>query len=261
MFSNFPASSAFTPASAICPTLERQPMHANPPIPRPILECRNLSRALPGDPGRFLLRNISFALYSGERIAIVGPSGAGKSTLLRLINRLDEPTSGAILLDGEDTRALPPQALRRRIGLMMQRAYLFSGSVRQNIAYGPAQQNQQISDAEIDAWLSDVGLPGYGERDAQTLSGGEAQRVALLRALANQPEVLLLDEPTAALDEENRRSVEELIARLIQERQLTCLWVTHSLEQARLANRVLRLEAGQLTALGTPAQVLGELQP
>ena len=236
-------------------------MHANPPIPRPILECRNLSRALPGDPGRFLLRNISFALYSGERIAIVGPSGAGKSTLLRLINRLDEPTSGAILLDGEDTRALPPQALRRRIGLMMQRAYLCSGSVRQNIAYGPAQQNQQISDAEIDAWLSDVGLPGYGERDAQTLSGGEAQRVALLRALANQPEVLLLDEPTAALDEENRRSVEELIARLIQERQLTCLWVTHSLEQARLANRVLRLEAGQLTALGTPAQVLGELQP
>jgi putative ABC transport system ATP-binding protein len=225
-----------------------------------MIECRNLSRALPGDPGRFLLRDVSFPLHAGERIAIVGPSGAGKSTLLRLINRLDEPTSGAVLLDGEDARTLPPQALRRRIGLMMQRAYLFPGTVRHNIAYGPAQQSQHLPEAQIDAWLNDVGLPGYGERDAQTLSGGEAQRVALLRALANQPEVLLLDEPTAALDEENRRSVEELIARLIQQRRLTCLWITHSLEQARLANRVLRLEAGQLTALGTPGQVLQPAQ-
>jgi putative ABC transport system ATP-binding protein len=231
-------------------------MYSTLPIPPAILECRNLSRALPGGPDRFLLRGVSFSLHAGERIAIVGPSGAGKSTLLRLINRLDEPTSGSVLLDGEDARALPPQALRRRIGLMMQRAYLFPGTVRQNIAFGPAQHNQQLPEAQIDAWLNDVGLPGYGERDAKTLSGGEAQRVALLRALANQPEVLLLDEPTAALDEENRRSVEELIARLIQQRRLTCLWVTHSLEQARLANRVLRLEAGQIAALGTPEEVL-----
>jgi putative ABC transport system ATP-binding protein len=226
-------------------------MHTTPPI----LECRGLCRTLPPD-SRALLQNISFSLHPGERIAIVGPSGAGKSTLLRLINRLDEPTAGTTLLDGEDTRALPPQALRRRIGLMMQRAFLFPGSVRQNIAFGPAQQNQQLTEATIDTWLSDVGLPGYGDRDAKTLSGGEAQRVALLRALANQPEILLLDEPTAALDEENRRSVEELIARLIQERQLTCLWVTHSLQQARLADRVLRLEAGLLTALGSPEEVL-----
>ncbi len=231
-------------------------MHSTLPIPPPILECRDLSRALPASDGRYLLQSISFSLHAGERIAIVGPSGAGKSSLLRLINRLDEPSSGTVLLDGADTRALPPQQLRRRIGLMMQRAWLFPGTVRQNIAFGPAQQNRQLAPAEIDAWLEDVGLPGYGDRDTKTLSGGEAQRVALLRALANQPEVLLLDEPTAALDEENRRSVEELIARLIQERQLTCLWVTHSLEQARLANRVLRLEAGQIAALGTPGEVL-----
>jgi len=231
-------------------------MNLSPLVSPPLLECRGLTRSLPGANSRVLIENVTFSLQAGERMAVVGPSGAGKSTLLRLINRLDEPTSGAVLLEGVDTRTLPPQVLRRRIGLMMQRAWLFPGTVRQNIAYGPAQQNQQLRADEIDAWLNDVGLPGYGDRDAQTLSGGEAQRVALLRALANQPEILLLDEPTAALDEANRRSVEELIARLIQQRRLTCLWVTHSLEQARLADRVLRLESGQLTALGRPAEVL-----
>ena len=212
---------------------------------------------MPPSNEHFIVRNISFSLLAGERIAIVGTSGAGKSSLLRLLNRLDEPTSGSVSLSGADTRSLSPQVLRRSIGLVMQRAYLFPGTVRQNLIFGPSQQNRQVPAAEINAWLEDVGLPGYADRDAKTLSGGEAQRVALLRTLANQPEVLLLDEPTAALDEENRRSVEALIARLIQRRQLTCLWVTHSPEQARLADRVMRMEASEVIALGTPQEVLG----
>lgn len=111
---------------------------------------------------------------------------------------------------------------------------------------------EQIADL-----LGQVGLAGYAQRDALTLSGGEAQRVAITRALANQPEVLLLDEPTSALDGAARSEVERLLESLIRERRLTCLWVTHSPEQARtMGDRVLRLEAGRMTAIGTPAEVL-----
>jgi putative ABC transport system ATP-binding protein len=225
-------------------------------LSRPIVECVDLARELPPPNARLILRNLSLRVFPGEVFAIVGPSGAGKSTLLRLINRLDEPTSGTVLLQGTDYKSLPAPELRRRIGMVMQRAYLFPGSVQQNIAFGPAQHGQTMAAAEIDSLLASVGLEGYGSRDARTLSGGEAQRVALIRALANRPEVLLLDEPTSALDEANRKSVEERIAHLIRERHLTCLWVTHIPEQARLADRVLRIEAGTIAALGAPQEVL-----
>ena len=223
------------------------------------MECRELGRELPSPPGRFLVRNISFAVEPGEVLAIVGPSGAGKSTLLRMINRLDEPTYGMVCFHGEDYRSIPPAALRRSIGMVMQRAYLFPGTVAENIAFGPHQHGLGITEEQIAELLIHVGLEGYSQRDALTLSGGEAQRVAITRALANQPEVLLLDEPTSALDENSRSGVERLLESLIRKRHLTCLWVTHNLEQARtMANRVLSLEAGHIVAIGTPAQVLPE---
>jgi putative ABC transport system ATP-binding protein len=225
-------------------------------LTRPLMECIDLARELPPPDSRFILRNVSFQVHAGEVIGIVGPSGAGKSSLLRMLNRLDEATSGHTLLDGEDTRAMTPRELRRRVGMVMQRAYLFPGTVRQNIAFGPAQHGHTLDSQTIESLLASVGLAGFDDRDAKTLSGGEAQRVALVRALANRPEILLLDEPTSALDEVNRRTVEELIDRLIRERNLTCLWVTHSPEQARLADRVIRMEAGQIAAIGTPGQVL-----
>ncbi len=220
------------------------------------LECIEVSRRLPAPESRFILRDISFRISAGEILAVTGPSGAGKSTLLRLLNRLEEPTSGTIRLDGKDTHTLVPAELRRRIGLVMQRPFLFPGSVRTNIAFGPAQHGTNLSEHALESMLEEVGLPGYASRDAGTLSGGEAQRVALLRTLANQPELVLLDEPTTALDAANRQSVEELILRLIREHKLTCIWVTHSPEQARLADRVLRLESGRVVALGTPQEVL-----
>lgn len=225
-------------------------------LTRPLMECVDLSRELPPPNSRFILRNVSLQVFAGEIIGIVGPSGAGKSSLLRLLNRLDEPTSGAILLEGSDTRSLAPRVLRRRVGMVMQRAFLFPGTVRENITFGPAQYGQILDSSSIESLLTSVGLEGFGDHEVKTLSGGEAQRVALLRALANQPEILLLDEPTSALDEVNRKSVEELITRLIRERNLTCLWVTHSPEQARLADRVLRIEGGHIAAVGTPQQVL-----
>jgi putative ABC transport system ATP-binding protein len=221
-----------------------------------LVECRNLGREL-SPSGQFLLREISFGVSPGEVLGIVGPSGAGKSTLLRLVNRLDEPTEGSVYFQGSDYRDLPPETLRRSIGMVMQRAYLFPGTIAENIAFGPRQRGEAMASAQIDALLAEVGLDGYASRDALTLSGGEAQRVAITRALANDPEVLLLDEPTSALDEASRGSVERLLERLIRHRHLTCLWVTHSPEQARaMADQVLMLEAGRMKALGTPQEVL-----
>jgi putative ABC transport system ATP-binding protein len=221
------------------------------------VECRDLARELPGEPRRFLVRDINFTVEPAEVLGIIGPSGAGKSSLLRLINRLDEPTNGAVLFRGQDYRSLDPATLRRSIGMVMQRAYLFPGTVADNIAFGPRQQGREMTSEEIEALLVEVGLLGYATRDTLTLSGGEAQRVAITRALANNPDVLLLDEPTSALDEVARASVEQLLERLIRERQLTCIWVTHSLEQARtMADRVLVLEEGRIKAIGTPVEVL-----
>jgi len=224
---------------------------------RPILECRELGRELAGKPSRFLAQDINFSVEQAEVLGVIGASGAGKSTLLRLINRLDEPTQGSVFFKGEDYRGLETRSLRRSIGMVMQRAFLFPGTVAENIAFGPRQQGTEMTGGEIESLLAEVGLAGYGSRDALTLSGGEAQRVAITRALANKPEVLLLDEPTSALDEAARDSVQRLLEELIREHHLTCIWVTHSLEQARkMADRILVLEAGRIKAMGTAGEIL-----
>lgn len=226
-----------------------------------MLICHQLGRTLPPPQPRALLRalltDISFDLNRGEVLAVIGPSGAGKSTLLRLLNRLDAPTAGTVLLDGTDCGQIAPRELRWRIGMVMQRAYLFPGSVAGNIAFGPRQHGRVITPEEVRSLLSQVGLAGYEDRDAATLSGGEAQRVAITRALANQPDILLLDEPTSALDEAARKDVESLLESLIRQRRLTCVWVTHSIEQARtMADKVIRIEAGRMTGYGLTHEVL-----
>lgn len=222
-----------------------------------MISCFQLGRTLPSPDSRSLLGDVHFELERGEVLGVVGPSGSGKSTLLRLLNRLDEPTSGTVHLQGVDTRTLTPRELRRRIGMVMQRAYLFPGTVAENVAFGPKQWGRNLSESEIEALLAQVDLAGFASRDALTLSGGEAQRVAIIRALANEPEVLLLDEPTSALDENTRRSVEVLLELLIRQRHLTCVWVTHSLEQARaMANKILSIATGRVAAYGPTAEVL-----
>jgi putative ABC transport system ATP-binding protein len=222
-----------------------------------MLACHQLGRTLPAPQSRVLLENISFTLERGEVLAVVGPSGSGKSTLLRLLNRLDETTTGTVLLDGVDSRSILPRELRRRIGMVMQRAYLFPGTVAENVAFGPKQHGKNFSTEEIDGLLSQVGLAGYESRDALTLSGGEAQRVAITRALANDPDVLLLDEPTSALDEAARKDVEALLESLIRKRHLTCVWVTHSMEQARtMADKVLVIQSGHRINYGPAHEVL-----
>jgi putative ABC transport system ATP-binding protein len=193
----------------------------------------------------------------GEILAVVGPSGAGKSSFLRLLNRLDEPTGGTVFLGGEDYHEIAPRALRRRVGMVMQMAYLFPGTVAANVTFGPRQRNEPISAVQVYALLNRVGLSGYQDRNVSNLSGGEAQRVSLARTLANSPEVLLLDEPTSALDAVAARGIEELVLSIIHERQMTCVMITHDLSQARrIADRVMSMRAGRMAAIGTATEVL-----
>lgn len=223
---------------------------------RRIVEGHALSRKLPGPAPKTILEDVSFYVEQGEVLAVVGASGAGKSSLLRLLNRLDEPTGGSVLLDGQDTKTIAPQVLRQRMGMVMQRPYLFPGTVAENIGFGPAQLANQLSTTEIASLLQQVGLLGYESRNVLTLSGGEAQRIVITRALANQPEVLLLDEPTSALDEVAKTDVEILLETLIRSRHLTCIWVTHDMAQARrMADRVLVLEAGKTKSFGLVQEI------
>lgn len=224
-------------------------------VERPIvLRLEHLSHVVEEKP---LVDDISLTVYDGDVLAVVGPSGAGKSSLLRLVNRLDEPTSGTVFLSGEDYVHLPPADLRRRVGMVMQAPHLFPGSVADNIAFGPRQRGDDLPQATIDELLEKVNLPGYADRDVSKLSGGEAQRVSLARTLANGPKVLLLDEPTSALDADTESDVESLILSIIREQRLTCLIVTHDPDQAwRMANRVLVMEQGRLVRLGNPQEVL-----
>lgn len=221
-----------------------------------MLETKNLSRTVDG---RVLVDDVSVQMQPCEIVAVVGPSGAGKSSFLRLINRLDEPTSGTVLLNGKDYRAIPPREVRRRVGMVMQTAYLFPGTVATNIAFGPRQRGEMITEDTIAALLERVGLPGYQDHDVITLSGGEAQRVSVARTLANAPEALLLDEPTSALDEAAARGIEELVLDIIEERRMTCLLVTHNKAQAaRIAVRTMVIAAGRLRAIGPSKEVLGD---
>lgn len=154
-----------------------------------------------------ILTDISVTFPGGRCTAVVGASGTGKTTLLRLLNRLDEPTAGTILLDDVPITRLPVPDLRRRIGLVPQRPTLLTDIVGDEIRIGHAD----LAADRVDTLLAGVGLPGFRDRRCLELSGGQAQRVCLARALAVQPEVLLLDEPTSALDAESAAAVAALI--------------------------------------------------
>jgi putative ABC transport system ATP-binding protein len=219
-----------------------------------VLRAEMLGRSVPS---KVLVSDATFEVRKGGILAIVGPSGSGKSSLLRLLNRLDEPTEGNLYLDGVDYRQIARRELRRRVGMVMQRPYLFAGTVLDNLRFGPRQRGEDLSPAAVENLLAGVGLSGFASRDAANLSGGEAQRVSLARALANSPEVLLLDEPTSALDEDAKREVEAVIQGIGHDQGVACILVTHDAAQAaRLAQRVLVLESGRIVRSGLVAEVL-----
>ncbi len=208
--------------------------------------------------GIALVSGVTAQVEAGEILALTGPSGAGKTSFLRLLNRLDEPTSGTVFVDGEDYRAIPPRELRRKVGMVTQQAFLFPGTVAENLRFGPRQRGVELADHEIARLLSRAGLSGYEKRDVAQLSGGEAQRVSVARAVANAPIALLLDEPTSALDEAAKSGIEALIGSLVKEDRLACVIVTHDAAQAaRMADRVLVMESGRAVRLGSAKEVFG----
>lgn len=207
--------------------------------------------------GKVLVADATFQVRTGEVIAIVGPSGAGKSSLLRLLNRLDEPTSGTAYVEGVDYKQIEPRELRRKLGMVTQRPFLFPGTVAENLRFGPAQRGETLSEVDLESLLERVGLKGYATRSVSNLSGGEAQRVSVARTLANAPLILLLDEPTSALDEASKLGVEALLQEIVRDQKLTCVMVTHDVEQAtRIADRALVMEEGRIVREGPVREVL-----
>jgi putative ABC transport system ATP-binding protein len=192
--------------------------------------------------GRPVLGDVSLAIPSGST-ALVGPSGSGKSTLLRLLNRLADPDEGSVRFHGTDVRELDPLELRRRVGLVPQLPAPVPGTVADNVCFGPRLHGEDV-DPERPLRLAGLD-PSFAERDASRLSVGEQQRVMLARALALEPEVLLLDEPTASLDSAATRAVEDALRDL---HDVSFVLVTHDGEQAeRLAERTIKLEAGRVS--------------
>lgn len=182
--------------------------------------------------------------------AVFGPSGSGKSTLLRLCNRLEVPTSGRVSFCGKDIAGIDPLWLRRRVGMCFQRPTPFAGTVADNLRVA----DPDASDARMRETLARVALTGsWLDREATALSGGEAQRICLARTLMAQPDVLLLDEPTSAVDADAAGVIERAVRQLADD-GIPALWVTHDPAQVeRTANRVLHIDRGRSIGLGPVA--------
>ena len=203
------------------------------------------------------LDNVDFVVPTGSLTALLGPSGSGKSTLLRAIAGLDTPDSGTISINGRDVTGVPPQ--RRGIGFVFQHYAAFKHlTVRDNVAFGLKIRKLPKSEIKdkVDNLLEVVGLAGFQTRYPNQLSGGQRQRMALARALAVDPQVLLLDEPFGALDAKVREDLRAWLRRLHDEVHVTTVLVTHDQSEALdVADRIAVLNKGRIEQVGTPAEV------
>jgi subfamily B ATP-binding cassette protein MsbA len=210
---------------------------------------------------RVVLRDIELLARPGQVVALVGPSGAGKTTLVNLIPRFYDPTEGRILIDGCDIKQVKMRSLREQIGIVPQETALFSGSVRENIAYGKLDAKQaEIESAAVAANAHDfiVAMPdGYdtvvGERGVK-LSGGQRQRVAIARAILKNSRILILDEATSSLDSESEQAVQEALDRLMRDR--TTFVIAHRLSTITNADWIVVLDGGRVVEQGTHAELL-----
>jgi ABC-type multidrug transport system fused ATPase/permease subunit len=208
-----------------------------------------------------VLRNISFTIKTGQKVALVGPSGAGKSTLVALLMRFYEPTHGSILFDNRESNTFPLSALRAQMAIVPQDVFLFGGTIRENIGYGkPDASEEEIIEAakQANTWEFISQFPGgldtiVGERGVQ-LSGGQRQRIAIARAVLKNPKILLLDEATSSLDSESERLVQEALEKLMHCR--TSIVIAHRLSTIRSADKIIVINSGVIVEQGTHEELL-----
>jgi molybdopterin-binding protein len=221
------------------------------------IRVRGLSRFAPHR--RAILEGIDLEFSPGTVNVILGPNGAGKTTLLRLLGLLERPGRGEIFYDGRGLASMPRAErtrLRRRIGFVFQSPLLLAGSVSANLRFGPRLRGMSVGDDALRRVLAQTGLAGKEEQEARLLSGGEKQRLQLARVMLLDPDLYLLDEPTANLDPLSVKNIEAAIARLAREGR-TVVLATHNLTQARLlAGKIVFLKGGRLVQAGAAAEVL-----
>jgi len=224
------------------------------------VEFKNVSFAYDIRNG-LVLNDVNLNVSSGEKIALVGSSGAGKTSFVNLIPRFYDVTQGQVLIDGNDVRDLTFESLRSKIGIVAQETILFSGAIRDNIAYGKENATQdevehaaKLANAHNFISLFRSGYNTYvGERGV-TLSGGQRQRVAIARAILNNPRILILDEATSALDSESEKLVQQALENLMKSR--TTFIIAHRLSTILNADRIVVLDKGQIVGIGKHQELL-----
>ena len=222
-----------------------------------MIEARNVTKRF----GDFVaLEDVSVQVESGSLTALLGPSGSGKSTLLRVIAGLEQPDAGAVFISGKEATALAPQ--KRGVGFVFQHYAPFKHmTVWENVAFGLTIRRRPRKEirARVDQLLELVQLPGLGKRYPAQLSGGQRQRMALARALAVEPEVLLLDEPFGALDARVRKELRAWLRRLHDEVHVTTVFVTHDQEEAMdVADQIVLMNSGRVEQVGAPRELYEE---
>ena len=220
-----------------------------------IFRIENLTKFF-GD--KEVLKSIDLRIYRGEIFAFMGPSGVGKTTLLRILNFLDTPTHGKLIFNGNEYSIHKKNSIMARMSMLFQKPALFNTSVFNNVGYGLSirgEDKKKIEKKVSDA-LNLVGLADYEKQKALTLSGGEAQRMAFARAIVYEPDVLLLDEPTANLDPANVAKIEDIIKKIRKELGTTIILASHNIYQVRrIADRVGILLNGELIEVNTKEQI------
>jgi ATP-binding cassette subfamily B protein len=225
------------------------------------VEFDHVSFAYGGKEGAFALHDIDLHVPPGQTVALVGATGAGKSTLVKLVARFYDPVEGRVLIDGHDLRSVTQRSLRAQLGIVPQEGYLFSGTVRDNIAFGrPGASDDEVRDAAkaVGAHEFICALPGgydtqVGERGVQ-LSAGQRQLVAFARAACADPRILILDEPTSNVDVHTEGRIEHGLRRLLANR--TAIVIAHRLSTIRGAGRIVVLDGGRVVEQGTHDELI-----